>query len=133
MATFSITGIQLDPDNQFITTFIANEAILAGDLVFVDTDGEVNKAVNTDSAKDDVVGIAIQDADPLNQCAIVTQGAIQVSNSLVIGDSFILSATLGDLMLATDILSTQFLTWFGAATKTDEITISLKTFSVAKA
>lgn len=133
MATFSVSGIQLDPSNQFVTTFIANEAIAAGELVYLDTDGEVNKAINSDSAKDDVAGIALQAADALNQCPVVTGGVIQVSNALVIGDTFILAAVGGDLMLATDLLSTQFLTIFGAANKTDEITLHLKTFSVAKA
>ena len=133
MATISLAGLQLDPDNQFITTYIANEAVVAGEAVFLDTDGEVNKAINTDSAKDDVVGIAFQDADALNQCAVITEGIIQVSNTLVIGDSYILAAVAGDIMLATDILSTHFLTWVAGVVATDKLELSLKTFSAQKA
>ena len=33
MATISLAGLQLDPDNQFITTYIANEAVVAGEAV----------------------------------------------------------------------------------------------------
>lgn len=132
MATFSVTSIQLDPTNQFVSTFIANEAIVSGELVYLDTDGEVNKAINSDSAKDAVAGIALQFADAGNQCPVVTGGVIQVSNTLVIGDTFILAALGGDLMLATDLLSSQFLTIFGAATKTDEITLHIKAFGVPK-
>ena len=133
MATISLAGLQLDPNNQFVTTFIANEAVVAGEVVFLDTDGEVNKAINTDSAKDNVVGIAFQDADALNQCAVITQGIIQVSNTLVIGDTYILAAVAGDIMLATDILSTHFLTWVAGAVATDKLELSLKTFSAQKA
>lgn len=133
MATISIAGIQLDPDNQFVTTYIANEAVVAGEAVYLDTDGEVNKAINTDSAKDDVVGIVHQDADALNQCAVITQGIIQVTNTLVIGDSYILAAVAGDIMLATDILATHYLTWIAGAVATNKLELSLKTFSALKA
>lgn len=133
MATISLAGLQLDPNNQFITTYIANEAVVAGEVVYLDTDGEINLAINTDSAKDNVVGIVMQDADALNQCGVITQGIIQVSNTLVIGDSYILAAVAGDVMLATDILSTHFLTWIGAAVATDQLELSLKTFSAQKA
>lgn len=133
MATISLAGLQLDPNNQFITTFIANEAVVAGEAVYLDTDGEVNKAINTDSAKDEVVGIVIQDADALNQCGVITQGIVQVSNTLVIGDSYILAAVAGDVMLATDILSTHFLTWVAGVVATNKLELSLKTFSAQKA
>ncbi len=133
MATISLAGLQLDPNNQFVTSFIANEAVVGGVVVYLDTDGEVNKAINTDSAKDDVVGIVIQDADALNQCGVITQGIIQVSNTLVIGDSYILAAVAGDIMLATDILSTHFLTWVAGVVATNKLELSLKTFSAQKA
>ena len=133
MATISVAGIQLDPNNKFVTTFIANEAVVNGETLYLDTDGEVNKALNTDSAKDDVVGFALQDAAALNQCAVVTGGIIQVTNTLVIGDSYILAAVAGDIMLATDILATHFLTWVAAAVATNKLELSLKTFSALKA
>jgi len=132
MATFSVTGIQQDPDNQFITTFIANEAIAAGEVVYLDTDGEANVADNTDSGKITIVGIALQAADALNQCTVITDGVIQVSNVLVIGDSYILSTT-GDLQLATDLASTEFLSAFGAATTTGKITLGIKNYGAQKA
>ena len=80
-----------------------------------------------------MVGIAIQAADALNQCGVITEGIIQVTNTLVIGDSYILAAVAGDIMLATDILATHYLTWIAGAVATDKLELSLKTFSALKA
>lgn len=132
MATFSVTGIELGPGNQFVSTLIANETVANGKVLFTDTDGEVNKADNTDSGKDFISGICLQDATALGSCAIVTQGVIIVTNTLVVADVFILS-TDGDLQIATDLSSGGFLSIFGAATGINEITLGIINFGVAKA
>ena len=132
MATFSVTEIELGPGNQFVSTLIANETIANGEVLFTDTDGELNKADNTDSGKDFISGIALQDATALGSCAVVTQGVIVVTNTLIVGDVLILS-TAGDLQIATDLASGGFLSIFGAATGINEITLGITNFGVAKA
>lgn len=132
MATFAVTGIQLGPGNQFVSTLIANELLADGQVLFTDTDGELNIADNTDSGKDFISGIALQDANALGSCAVVKNGVIIVTNTLVVGDTFILS-TAGQLQLAGDLAAAGLLSIFGAATGINEITLGITNFGVAKA
>ena len=113
MATISLAGLEL-VSNTTPELYVANEAILAGELFYLDASTQANKAVNTAAATDEIAGIALQNAAAGNRLVGIPTGAvIEVSNTLVVTDTYILSAVAGDIMLATEILSTQFLSHFG--------------------
>lgn len=132
MASFAITTPQLGANNQSVRQATANEAITEGDLIYLDTDGEANIADGTSATKNEVEGMALQDADAGNMCSYVTDGVVQVGNVLTVTDVYVLS-TGGQIQLVTDLVSTDYLSVFGAATATDEITISIKNYGVQKA
>lgn len=116
MATISLADIELvsatDPE-----LYVTNEAIVAGELFYLDSNSQANKALNTGAGTDEIAGIALQDAAVGNRVAGIPNGAtIEVSNTLVVGDVYILAATAGDVMLASDLLATQFLAQFGTVT-----------------
>jgi hypothetical protein len=133
MATISIAGIQ-QVSNTRLERYIANVAIVAGEAIYLDADNEANLTLNTDAARDDIAGIAFQDADIGNYVISIPTGAvIQVSNTLVVTDVYVLAAVAGDVMLASDLLATHYLTEIGTATATDQLTLNFNTTSKIKA
>ncbi len=113
MATISLAGLEL-VSNTTPELYVANEAIVSGELFYLDADVKANKAVNTAAATDEIAGIALQNAAAGNRLVGIPTGAvIEVTNILVVTDTYILSATAGDIMLADEILATQFLSVFG--------------------
>ena len=126
MATISLADIEL-VSNTTPELYIANEAIVAGELFYLDSDTKANKAANTAAATDEIAGIALQDAAAGNRVVGIPNGAtIQVSNALTVGDVYILAATAGDVMLASDLLSTQFLSQFATVNNATPDTLVLE-------
>lgn len=133
MASISITGIQLGVDNQSTTLYLANEAIAAGECVYLDADGEANVADNTSATTDEVVGIALQAADALNYCQVVTSGKLQISNAaLAVGDTFYLSDN-GDIQQFADLVSTDLVSIIGVMTTTTVLTININNTGAVRA
>lgn len=117
MATISLADIEL-VSNTTPELYLANEALTAGELFYLDSDTKASKAVNTAAATDEIAGIALQDAIAGNRLVGIPSGAkIQVSNSLTVGQIYILAATAGDVMLSSELLSTQYLSVFATVTQ----------------
>lgn len=133
MATISLADIELVSNTQ-PELYVANEAILAGELFYLDTNDKANKAVNTAAATDEIACVALQDAAVDNQVVgLPTGSTIEVSNTLVVGDVYILAATAGDVMLASDLLSTQFLSQFATVTTTSQMLLEFNNTGSVKA
>ncbi len=133
MATISLAGIEL-VTNTTPELFLANVAIVAGELFYLDSNEDANLAQNDDAANDEIAGIALQGAAAGNYVVGIPTGAkIQVSNTLVIGDIYILAATTGDVMLSSDLLSTQFLSVFGTVSATNQILLNFDNTGSQKA
>lgn len=133
MATISLTDIEL-VSNTTPELYLANETILAGELFFLDAAERANKAVNNDASKDEIAGVAIQKATAGNIVVGIPNGAtIQVSNVLTVGDVYILAAAAGDIMLANELLATQFLSVFGSVTTTSRIVMDINNTGSQKA
>lgn len=132
MPTFSITLPQLVSDAD-LEVYVANEAIAAGELFYLDSDGEGNVADNTDGAKDEVEGMALTAADIGNYFVGVNGDGVVIQTTATItqGDELILSTT-GDVQLSTDLASTEYLSRFGWVSGTDEITIDIKNTGTQK-
>lgn len=133
MATISLTLPQAKSDDQ-PEQFLANEAIAIGELFYLDANSQANVADNTDSGKDEIEGVALTAADAGNYVVGLTiDGAIlQVSNPLVVGDTYILSDN-GDVQLATDLASTEFLSNFGTVDTTSSIVLQINNTGSQKA
>lgn len=131
MATFSLTLPQVKTDDT-PELFLANEAIAIGELFYLDGDSKANVADNTDSGKQTIEGIALTASDANNYVVGQSLGTLQVSNSLTIGDVIILSDN-GDVQLATDLASTEFLSIFGTVDTTSSIVLQIDNTGSQKA
>lgn len=132
MATFSLTAVQLVSDAE-TEAYLANEAIAAGELFYLDNDGEANVADNTDGAKDEIEALALTSADAGNYVVGVNVDGAVIQTTAVItkGDELILS-TSGDVQLSTDLASTEWLSRFGWVSGTDEITLDINNTGTQK-
>ncbi len=131
MATISLTLPQVKTDDT-PELFLANEAIAIGELFYLDSNSQANVADNTDSGKDEIQGVALTAADAGNYVVGASLGTIQVSNALVIGDVYILSDN-GDVQLATDLASTEFLSEFGTVDTTSSLVLKINNTGSQKA
>ena len=124
MATISIADIEL-VTNTPLERYVAGEAIAAGDCCFLDTNDNAFLAINDDASKDEVAIIAIQDAAVGNYVVGIPSGAtIQMSNTLVVGDVYVLAGTAGDIMLSSDLGSGDFLTVIGTVSTTARLMLN---------
>lgn len=131
MATISLTAPQVKTDDS-PELFLANEAIAVGELFYLDGNSQANVADNTDAGKQTIEGVALTAADTGNFVAALVTGTLQVSNVLVIGDVYILAVT-GDVKLADELASTEYLSVFGTVDTTSSIVIDINNTGSQKA
>jgi len=133
MATISLAGIEL-VTNTTPELYLANVVIVSGEVLYLDSNEDANLAQNDDAANDEIAVVALQAASVGNYVVGIPTGAtIQVTNTLVVGDVYVLAATAGDVMLASDLLSTQFLSVFGTVSATNQILLSFDNTGSQKA
>ena len=125
MATIALT----DPRLQEAATLegaVANEAIVIGNLIFIDAANAANVAVNNDAAKNIVAGMAITNAAAGEYVVYVPTGTIvKFAETLTRGQVYILADTLGAVKLSNEIATNEFLSEFGKVTDDNTITINL--------
>lgn len=133
MATISLADIEL-VSNTELELYIAAATLAAGELFYLDASDQAMLADNSASTTAVVAGIALQDATLGNYVAGVPNGAtIEVSNVLVVGDSYILATTAGDVMTAGELLTTQYLTLIGTVSTTSRIVLDFNITGSVKA
>lgn len=132
MATFSLTAVQLVSEAE-LEVYIANEAITAGDLFYLDTDGEANIADNTDGAKDEIEGLAMTSADAGNYVVgLNVDGAVIQTTAVITQGTELILSTAGDVQLSSDLASTEYLSRFGWVSGADEITLDINNTGTQK-
>lgn len=132
MAVIALTGVELGADNQFVTTAQFAVTAAEGAAVYLDANGEGDVADAANGAKREVVGILLQSATANRSGAIITGGRVFVSNTLVVGDTYVL-ATAGQVQLDSDRVAGQYSTICFVVVGVNEIEISITPVDAVKA
>ena len=120
--------------NDVVELYLANVNIAAGEVFYLDANDEANLAINTSASTDEVTGMALQSADAGNYVPGIPNGTtIQVGNTLTAGDVYILGTTAGDVMLATELASSQYLSLVATVTATNQIILNIDNTGTVKA
>lgn len=128
MATITPTPADLRISaNSRAKTGRAGESVAPFDLLYQDADGSLKKAVNTSSNEATVVGIAITYAAINGIVAYVSPGVNVVSSSALWtqGATYVVSDTPGQMMLAGDVDTGDFVTMVGIAESSTELIFSV--------
>jgi len=118
-----------------ITSFIAGEAISAGNAVYVNNSGFLYKAIATNQQQAAAVGVSLDTATPSNLVRVASDCIYTSLNSLTPGNLQYLSvATSGNIVTYSDwqtelnatTLSGAFLTSVGRALTTTTIDVEIQ-------
>lgn len=126
MADLSITvgDVQIKGSATVTARALAAEAIQQGDAVIRGSDGQWYVADCTDADLDDVAGIALTAGGAGDRVIIVTEGAMDVGATLVVGTIYVLSEA-GAIAPAADLASNDYVTVLGVATAADSLDVKI--------
>ena len=129
------------PNHETVTTNevpgvvkFAAENIVAGQWVYLDSDGDAKLAYNANSAVEtNVFGVAINNAYASQPVSIVRAGLVWTGDISAPPDLFeiegrllVLSDTPGAAMDVADLTTDQYLTILGWSTATDQMMVSIQ-------
>ena len=132
MAVISLTGVELGADNQFVTTTQFGENGSAGQATYLDGNGDGGVADAANGSKREMVGILLQGVKSGNSGAVVTGGRVTVTNTLVVGDTYVL-ATAGQFQLDSDRVAGQYTTIAFVVVGVNEIELQIQPVDAVKA
>lgn len=110
---------------------LAGEALLAGEVVYLDTAGAALKAANTSALVAAVAGIALNDAELNQPVGILKTGVLTASSVFTKGDVYVVSAA-GKISAILDHASGDFLTILGWGLTATTLQLSLGISGIAK-
>ena len=99
------------------------EAVDAGEVVFLHTGGTYMLADCTDTAKDEIAGIAVTGNASSAYGNIATGGTIDLGATLTVGERYYLS-TGGNIMPSGDLTTGDYVSLLGIATSTSLLQLS---------
>lgn len=110
------------------------EAITQGQPVYLNSaDGEYYKAdANASSTTAAAAGIALTPGAAGEYGIIVTSGEMDLGATLVVGETYVVSATAGAIAPIADLTTGDYPTILGVATTAGKITINILSSGVAK-
>ncbi len=117
------TGVLPGPDADIIYNAVVGQAVLAGQIVHEDpADGKWRLASNANVTSPRRVGVALQSAPTIGQTIDVQWGgSVLGTATLVVGETYIISATAGSAAPVADILTTAYTSILGAAKSATEL------------
>ena len=134
MALLDQTAAEVHPTSGATNTFeqkFAGAAITAGDPCYLKaSDDKYYPAVADDAAKDDGVGIAVNDAAANQAVVLQTSGQIDLGGDIVIGEIYVLGEAEGRIWLSTDMAADNYMTILGIAITTRNLLMALNTTGV---
>lgn len=134
MTDLVITAADVARVDGSVQTKNAGVAIVAGDSVFVDSNGVLQLSINDDTAIEAASsGVALNDGAVGQPVTYQVSGNLDVGATLVIGETYVVGAALGGLAPVADIASSEFATVVGIATAADNLKMGLLPSGVAHA
>lgn len=135
MADLTVVAANVKPGSDAVTkTGVAGEAISAGESIFKATDGELELCEKDQAAADAAaVGIALNDAAPLQPITYIITGTIDMGAILAIGETYIVGAGPGGIAPEADAVATDFVTILGVAISVNDLKIGILQSGVAHA
>lgn len=125
--------IQLGNVKPLLQRFTAGEGILAGKIIAISTaTGTAFLADATNAEIDEVVGIAVNDAQQGQPIDLVQAGYVGVSTVGTVGDVAVLSQTAGGLAPVADLITTNLVGIVGYFTNTGTLLIDINNLGVQK-
>lgn len=110
----------------------AGATIVAGDCLYLDTNNALQKALNDTAAHAAMVGIALDGGASGQPIQYLTSGDINPGGTVVVGETYVVSANAGKLAPVADI-STKFLTHIGYGTSASNISVAIRVSGIAHA
>lgn len=135
MADLSVVAANVKPGSDLVTKRgIAGEAISAGESVFKATDGELELCEKDQAAEDAAcVGVALNDAAPLQPVEYGITGTIDMGAILSVGETYIVGAGPGGLAPEADGATGNFVTVVGIAISGNNLKLGILQSGVAHA
>lgn len=136
MADLSVTAANVRPKaSATISTVDAGETITAGQPVYKKvSDSKYYRAdANVGSEEAAASGIAITNADANEKLIILSKGGIDPGATVVIGETYIVSATVGGIAPIGDLAASSYVTHLGIGKAADEITVGIVASGVQRA
>lgn len=120
MAVISLTSSGVVPDSSASLangTVKTGVTIVPGEVVALDSDGDLIKAVNDTATNAAAVGIAVSEASGGQPCRYVTAGELETAAATFDADAlgmwYFVSSTAGDLEEYSDIANAEYATIVG--------------------
>lgn len=136
MAAISITATSVVPGSDANTaTGLAGATITAGQVVYLDSTTNTLKLAQSDgtTAEAAMVGIALNGANSGQSVIYVKGGTVTIGGTVVAGTSYYVGTTAGDIVLYSDLSSTNKISFVGYATTTGILAVQIVNTGLAKA
>lgn len=134
MADLSITDTSVVPDTGFkAVSIVLGEAGTAGMPVYrLTSDQKAYKAECDNADHDDVAGILLANGGAGQVVPMMYDGDLTIGAAVTMGGLYLLSATAGKIMPASDLASTNYLTVLFFAISATKVRLMLRTTGLQK-
>lgn len=115
--------------------YVAGAAIVAGDIVYVDTANSnvLKLALASGTALQATVkGVALNGASTGQPCSICTSGSINMGCTLTVAGVYILSTNAGKFCLVADLASSSYCSILGVASAADNLKLTINNSGAEK-
>lgn len=134
MADLTITASSVVPGaGAVVKSAIAAVAITAGQLVYIDANGQAALADANAATTDNVVGMATNNAAASQPVNYVAKGLVDVGSVLTAAAVYVLSSTARGICPVADLGSTEYTTIIGVAVDANTLEIDIKVSGVVTA
>lgn len=136
MADLTVTAANVvkgTPEPTLITG-IAGEAVTAGQPGYLDsTTGKYMRAQSDSAVKAAAKGVFLNNAALDQPCDLVAAGNYNPGATVVIGETYYVSGTVGGIQPSGDVAAAEFVTVLGIGTTASNIKVSINASGIAHA